>query len=73
MIEFIAKALNWVFACIGAVIAGTIGYSALCGSFGILPKKILITAIGVVAIIGFIEIAFGLKKAKETPLFGDED
>ena len=73
MIEFIAKALNWVFACIGAIIAGTVGYSALCGDFGDMPKKILAIAIGVIAIIGFIEIALGLKKAKETLLFGDED
>ena len=73
MIEFIVKALNWVFACVGAIIAGTVGYSALCGDFGYMPKKILAITIGVIAIIGFIEIALGLKKDKETPLFGDED
>lgn len=66
MIKFIFKALNWVFACIGAVIAGTIGYSALCGDFGIMPRKILAIAIGVVAIIVFTEIGIGLSKAKTT-------
>jgi hypothetical protein len=73
MIEFISKALNWVCACIGAIVAGTIGYSALCGDFGDMPKKILAIAIGVVAIIGFVEIGIGLNKAKTTDLFGDED
>lgn len=64
MIEFIFKALNWVCACFGAIIAGTVGYSALCGDFGSLPREILAIAIGVVAIIGFIEIGIGLSKAK---------
>lgn len=73
MIEFIFKALNWVCACFGAIIAGTIGYSALCGDFGDMPKKILVIAIGVVAIIGFVEIGIGLSKVKTTNLFGDED
>ena len=73
MIEFIAKALNWVFSCIGAVIAGTLCYSALCGDFGDMPKRILVIAIGVVAVIGFVEIGIGLSKAKTTNLFGDDD
>lgn len=73
MIEFIAKALNWVFACIGAIIAGTIGYSALCGDFGDMPRKVLAIAIGVVAIISFAEIGIGISKAKTTNLFGDDD
>ena len=73
MIEFISKTINWICACIGAIVAGTIGYSALCGDFGAMPKKILAIALGVVAIIGFIEIGIGLSKAKTTNLFGDED
>ena len=73
MIELISKTINWICACIGAIVAGTIGYSALCGDFGDMPKKILVIAIGVVAVIGFAEIGIGLSKAKTTNLFGDED
>ena len=73
MIEFISKTLNWVCACIGAVIMGILGYSALCGDLGQLPKQTLAIAIGVIAVIVLVKIGIGLKNAKTTNLLGDED
>ncbi len=65
MIEFIFKALNWVCACFGAIILGTIGYSALMGDFGDLPREIMAISIGIIALVVFIEIGIGLHKLEK--------
>lgn len=73
MIDFIEKVLKFLCLCIGMVILGIVGFCALCGDFGITPMKIVLIALAVVAILSFTDIFKGLNKAKETPLFGDED
>ena len=73
MIDFIEKVLKFLCLCIGMVVLGIVGFCALCGDFGITPMKIVLIALAVVAILSFTDIFKGLNKAKETPLFGDED
>lgn len=73
MIDFIEKTLKILCLCIGIVVLGTVSFCALCGDFGITPLRIVLITLAVVAFLSFIDIFKGLNKAKETPLFRDED
>lgn len=73
MINFIEKTLKFLCLCIGMVVLGIVGFCALCGDFGITPMKIVLITLVVIAALSFTDVFKGLNKAKETPLFGDED
>ena len=73
MINIIEKILKFICLCIGMMILGTFTFCALCGDFGIIPMKIALIALVVIAILSFSDTLKGLNKTKNTPLFGDED
>ena len=73
MINIIEKILKFTCQILGMVILGTFTFCALCGDFGIIPMKVVLIALAVIAILSFTDIFKNLNKTKETPLFGDKD
>ncbi len=73
MINFIEKLLKFLCLCIGIVVVALLTFGALCEDFGINVKNIVCILLAIISAVSMIDVFIGLKKAKETPLFGDED